>query len=94
MSMDELQKHVQESMIDTEFHKAWKETEPEYELTRQIIALRLRKGLTQHELAHRIGTTQSVIARIENGGQNLSIRTLTKIANELDANVKIELLPC
>jgi DNA-binding XRE family transcriptional regulator len=94
MAMDDIQKHIQESMTDTEFQEAWKETEPEYELTRQIIALRLRKGLTQRELAHRIGTTQSVIARIENGGQNLSIRTLTKIANELDADVKIELLPC
>ncbi len=91
--MDELQKHIQESMADPEFQKAWRETEPEYELTRQIIALRLRKGLTQQELARRVGTTQSVIARIESGGQNLSIRTLTKIANELDADVKIELLP-
>lgn len=91
--MDDLQKHIQESMTDPEFQKAWKETEPAYELTRQIIALRLRKGLTQHELARRIGTTQSVIARIESGGQNLSLRTLTKIANELDANVKIEFLP-
>ena len=29
--MDELQKHIQESMADPEFQKAWKETEPEYE---------------------------------------------------------------
>jgi predicted transcriptional regulator len=92
--MDDLQKHIQESMADPEFQKAWKETEPEFALTRQIIALRLRKGLTQRELARRIGTTQSVIARIESGGQNLSVRTLTKIASELDADVKIELLPC
>lgn len=92
--MDDIQKHIQESFADPEFQKAWKETEPGYELTRQIIALRLRKGLTQRELARRIGTTQSVIARIESGGQNMSIRTLTKIASELDADVKIELLPC
>jgi len=92
--MDDLQKYIKENMSNPEFQKAWKETEPEYELTRQIIALRLRKGLTQRELARRIGTTQSVIARIESGGQNLSIRTLTKLANELDADVKIELLPC
>ncbi len=91
--MDDLQKHIQESMADPGFQKAWKETEPTYELIRQIIALRLRKGLTQRELARRIGTTQSVIARIESGGQNMSIRTLKKIANELDADVKIELLP-
>jgi len=91
--MDDLQKHIKESIKDPSFHKVWDETEPEYQLIRQLVAARLKKGLTQEELAKIVGTTQSTIARIERGGQNVSIRTLTKLANALDSKVKITIQP-
>lgn len=49
--------------------------------------------MTQKDVARCIGTTQSVIARIENGEQNISMRTLNKLAKALEAKVNIELQP-
>jgi predicted transcriptional regulator len=89
--MDDLQQHIQESLKDSEFSSAWVENEFTYEVSRQLIALRLKRGMTQKDVAQKVGTTQSVIARIENGEQNISIKTLSKLAEALKANVKIEL---
>ena len=48
---------------------------------------RIAKGLTQSELAKRIGTSQSAINRIEKGGQNLSVEMLGRISEELSSNI-------
>ena len=40
---------------------------------------RRHKGLTQSELARSLGTSQSAVARIEQGQQNLSLETLARI---------------
>lgn len=50
-----------------------------------IYHLRIEAGLTQRELAERMGTTQSVISRLEEGGGALkSIDTLARVATALD----------
>ncbi len=91
--MDDLRKHIKESLEDPAFSEAWAESEVAYQITRQIIALRLQRGLTQKEVARRVGTTQSAIARIESGEQNISIKMLKKLADVLKANIKIDLVP-
>ncbi len=48
-----------------------------------ITELRIRKGLTQTTFAERLGTTQSVIARIESGEQNLTTEMISKISETL-----------
>ena len=52
----------------------------EFEIARELIAARIRAGLTQAELAGRMQTTQSTIARIESGRTLPSIRTLSRYA--------------
>ena len=47
--------------------------------------------MTQGQLAKAVGTTQSVISRIEAGKQNLTIRTLAKIAATLHTPLQIHL---
>lgn len=91
--MDDLQRHINESLKVSAFAEVWAESEITHELTRQIIALRIKRGLTQKDVADRIGTKQSVIARIENGEQNVSLKTISKLADALKANVKIDLQP-
>ena len=91
--MSDLQKHIEESLQDPEFRKAWEETELEYQVARQLIAARLKKGLTQKELAEKAGTTQSAIARIENGRQNISLKLLNRVARALGSGVEIKLKP-
>jgi len=51
---------------------------PEFDVAKELIAARVRAGLTQDELAERMCTTQSTIARIESGRAMPSMRTLTR----------------
>lgn len=48
-------------------------------------------GLTQRELAERIGTQQPAIARLESDGSSPSIRTLRAIAEALGVDLEIGL---
>ncbi len=78
-----------ELMKDPEFVKEYEALEPEYELTRLLISQRIKRGLTQKELAERMNTTQSVISRLENGSANPSLATLKRLANALDARLVV-----
>lgn len=51
--------------------------------------LRTEAGLTQAELAERIGTTQSAIARMEGGGTRPTLDTLEKIASAVGADLVV-----
>jgi predicted transcriptional regulator len=65
---------------------------PEYELARSIIEQRLKKKMTQEEVARKAGMPQSTISRIEGLTHGLpKISTLKKIANALDAKVVVRL---
>ena len=46
---------------------------------------RRHQGLTQNDLAESLGTSQSAIARIEQGKQNLSLEMLARIGGSLDS---------
>lgn len=83
--------HIRESLADPEFREAWRRTEPEYQVARQLVALRLKRGLSRKDLASRVGTTQSVIARIESSRHNPTVRTLARLAEALDAEGRIEI---
>jgi predicted transcriptional regulator len=50
-------------------------------------------GLSQQQLAHITGTTQSAIARLERGGRPPRIDTLLRIAEALDCDLVVELRP-
>jgi len=65
----------------------------EFALARTMIAARARANMTQSELADRIGTTQSTIARWESGSVKPSTRTLERIATATDSRLKIVLEP-
>ena len=50
-------------------------------------------GLSQRQLAELCGTTQSAIARLERGGRPPRIDTLLSIAEALECDLKVELMP-
>lgn len=52
-----------------------------------IARLREDRNMTQAELGDKVGTTQSVIARIEKGEQNLSTETLAKLSKALNHEI-------
>ena len=63
----------------------------EFSMTRELIAARSRAGLTQGEVAQRMGTTQSVIARLEGGRRMPSIRTVQRYAQAVGARAVMHL---
>ncbi len=64
---------------------------PEFNLARELIAARSRAGLTQSELAERMNTTQSTIARLESGRTLPSMRTLTRYAEATGSRAVVRL---
>ena len=52
---------------DPAYRAAYERLGPEFEVARALIEARSRAGLTQSELAERMETTQSVVARLESG---------------------------
>ena len=73
------------------FREAYEELGPEFALIAAIIEKRLKCGLTQAQLARKIGTKQSAIARLESGNYNPSIAFLEKVAKALDAQLTVSL---
>lgn len=55
----------------------------------RLRALRSAASMTQSELARRLGTTQSSIARLEAGRQRLSLAALQRVAAELGCDVTV-----
>lgn len=64
--------------------------QPEFEVIRAIIRARANEGITQADLAKKIGTKQSVISRLESGNANPSIAFLKKLAAALNTNLEIK----
>ena len=74
---------------DKKIKQAYENLAPEFALIEIIIKKRIEKGLTQKELAKKIGTKQSAVSRFESGTYNPSFSFLQKIANALDTRLKI-----
>ena len=71
--------------------KAYKQLGPEYALVELIIEQRLKQGLTQQQLAKKIGSKQPVISRLEQGTYNPSVKFLQRVATALNAELVISL---
>lgn len=80
-------------MEDPEFAAAWENAQDEFLIAREIIRTRVAAGMSQKELADKIGTTQSVIARLESGEHTPSVSTLRRVAEATHTKLRIELVP-
>jgi DNA-binding XRE family transcriptional regulator len=81
--------HLAEQLQDPEFREAWEALEPGY----QIARLRIMRGLTQQELAEKVGTKQPSIARLESGKTEPKISFLRRLAEALGADLEIRIVP-
>lgn len=64
---------------------------PEFAIARELIAARARAGLSQSEVAQRMGTTQSVVARLESGKRPPSMRTVERFAQAVGGHVVLRI---
>jgi transcriptional regulator with XRE-family HTH domain len=67
--------------------------EEELALIEAVAKARLRSGLTQAQLAKRMKTTQSTVARLESGRGKPSTRTLARFAKATGHRLKISFEP-
>ena len=74
---------------DPEVKKYYDALGPEFALAEQIIKKRLELGMTQSQLAKKLGTKQSAIARLESGSYNPSMAFLQKTVRALNADLRI-----
>ena len=87
----------------TELHKKWMKTgqyrkayqalEEEFAWAGAVIEARSRAGLTQGELARKMGTTQPAVARLESGRTRPSLRTLERLALATGSQLSISFKP-
>jgi len=76
-------------MKSKEYRKAHEELAAEFALARTLIAARVTAGLTQEQLAKRMDTTQSVVARLEGGRTRPSTHTLERLALATGTRLRI-----
>ncbi|SEB22378.1 helix-turn-helix transcriptional regulator [Paraburkholderia sartisoli] len=64
---------------------------PEFAIARELVAARVRAGLTQEQVAEKMQTTQSTIARMESGRSLPSMRTLARYAEATGSRAVVRL---
>lgn len=82
-----------EWMKDPAFRAEYDKLKPEFELIRALLEARAKAGLTQAEVAKRMGTTQSVVARIESGRAAPNLKTLDRYARAVGRRIAVKLVP-
>ena len=79
-------------MKDPKFRTAYKRIGPEMELAFTLAEARRKAGLTQAELAVRMGTSQAAVARIESGRSAPKWSTIERYARGVGARPVVRLL--
>lgn len=80
-------------MRDPKYRKAYEALDEEFALASAVINVRNRAGLTQKQLARKMGTTQPVVARLESGRGRPSMRTLERLAEATGSRLLISFEP-
>ena len=75
------------------YKKAYEQSRIEFEVAREMIEARMKSGLSQEQLAARMQTSQSAIARLESGSSLPSMRTLAKFAKATNSHIEIHFKP-
>ncbi len=79
-------------MEDPEFREEYARVEEEFALIEALVRARTAAQLTQAELARRLGTTQSAVARLEGGRVSPSFATLRRYAAATGTRLTVSLV--
>ena len=79
-------------MQSPEVREAYQAHAYEFEIAHALIKARTKAGLTQSEVAERMGTKQSVVARIESGAQLPSMKSVIRYADAVGARPVLKLV--
>ena len=93
-TIDQLKRRRLAAMSDeerAEFDETYDATRLALEVGERVRDAREAAGLSQRELAARMGTSQAAVARLEAGGTGATLTTLQKVATALDLVVDVRL---
>ena len=76
---------------DPEFLKERAALKPEFQLARELIEARVNAGLSQQEVAEKMGPSQPTVARLESG-HHPSLRSLQRYAEATGSKLEIRLV--
>ena len=89
--MEDYSKVKKDFLKNKKIKKEYDRLKPEFDAIAEVIQRRIDKGVTQAQLAEKLGTKQSAIARFESGDYNPTLSMLNKIANALGAKLKVSI---
>jgi len=89
--MEDHDKIKKDFLRNKKIKREYDKLKPEFDAIAEVMQRRIDSGITQAQLAKKIGTKQSAIARFESGDYNPTLSMLNKIANALDAKLKISI---
>jgi len=89
--MSDLQRYIStRKRKDTKFAKDFVEGYEEFNIGVMVKTLRKEQGLTQEELALKLGSKKSAISRLENHAEDIKLSTLAHLATALGKQIKVE----
>jgi len=84
------QEYLNKQLKNKAVKKHYEEYDKQLEIAYQILELRKKQKMSQMELARRLKTKQSNVARMEAGQQNFTTDTLQKVADIFGRKLKVE----
>ena len=85
-------RYLDDNLKDPAFAARFKEAGEAWDVALQIAVLRKESGLSQRELAERVGTSQQQISRLESPSYNgHSLSMLRRVAEVLGCSVRVQI---
>ena len=84
--------HNEKMRSDLEYKAAYDALESEFSIADALIRARVEAGLTQAEVAVRLGVTQPAVARMESG-RNISLKSVARYAGAIGRPITLEVIP-
>ena len=85
-------RYLEEQLIDTGFAARFKKAGEAWDVAIQLARLRKESGLSQKELARRVGTSQQQISRLESPGyEGHSLSMLRRVTEALGGSVRVQI---
>jgi predicted transcriptional regulator len=82
-----------ELLTDSATKREFDKLAPRYAVISELIKARIKNKMTQRDVADKVGTKQSAIARLESGNVNPSLEFLQKVARVMGLSVHLSIKP-
>jgi transcriptional regulator with XRE-family HTH domain len=87
-------RYLEEQLKDEDFAERFREAGEAWDVAIQLASLRKNAGLSQKELARRVGTSQQQVSRLESPAyEGHSLSMLRRVADALGASIHVEIQP-